>query len=296
VGTTAWADAIDHGFFIIFDLAMGGNYPDGECGCTAPASATTSGATMSVAYVAAYEEGGNSTPTATATATGEISGYDGLCLVNQNVVNTEGNPMVVANCDGDPGEEWSPYTDGTVRVQGGCLDVVSAGTTTGTDVDWYPCNGTAAQDWTAESNGELVNPNSGLCLTVPGGNTSSRLDIETCTDTTDQQWKLPTGTGSTGSGSTVTAANYARQWKLARVHERELRRQPDRASGGPLRLGRLGQRHRHDSVPARLAYRHPIRDHRRERDGRLADLDLQHPGDRLAGAVGQPDAVRDLHD
>jgi hypothetical protein len=134
---------------------------------------------MSVAYVAAYEEGGNSTP------------------------------MVVANCDGDPGEEWSPYTDGTVRVQGGCLDVVSAGTTSGTDVDWYPCNGTAAQDWTAESNGELVNPNSGLCLTVPGGNTSSRLDIETCTDATDQQWKLPTGTSSTGSGSTITAANYA---------------------------------------------------------------------------------------
>jgi hypothetical protein len=233
VGTTAWEDAIDHGFFIIFDLAMGGNYPDGECGCTAPASATTSGATMSVAYVAAYEEGGNSTPTATATATGEISGYDGLCVANQNVVNTEGNPMVVANCDGDPGEEWSPYTDGTVRVQGGCLDVVSAGTTSGTDVDWYPCNGTAAQDWTAESNGELVNPNSGLCLTVPGGNTSSRLDIETCTDATDQQWKLPTGTSSTGSGSTVTAANYA-------AASSGVATQPTSDAGGGDNVGWLG--------------------------------------------------------
>ena len=47
----------------------------------------------------------------------------------------------------------------------------SAGTTSGTDVDWYPCNGTAAQDWTHQSNGELVNPSSGLCLTDPGGNT-----------------------------------------------------------------------------------------------------------------------------
>src|SRR5580693_2011042 len=60
VGTTAWQEAIDHGFFIIFDLAMGGNYPDGECGCTAPTSATSSGASMSVGYVAVYEEGGNS--------------------------------------------------------------------------------------------------------------------------------------------------------------------------------------------------------------------------------------------
>src|ERR1700728_2297553 len=63
VGTTAWQDAIDHGFYIIFDLAMGGNYPNGEFNCTTPTSATTSGASMSVQYVAVYEEGGNSTPT-----------------------------------------------------------------------------------------------------------------------------------------------------------------------------------------------------------------------------------------
>ena len=31
VGTAAWQQAIDHGFFIIFDLAIGGNYPDGIC-------------------------------------------------------------------------------------------------------------------------------------------------------------------------------------------------------------------------------------------------------------------------
>ena len=76
--------------------------------------------------------------------------------------------------------------------------MVSAGTTSGTDVDWYPCNGTAAQGWKPQSNGELVNPSSGLCLTDPGGNTSARLDIETCTGATDQQWTLPTGSGSGG--------------------------------------------------------------------------------------------------
>ncbi len=90
VGTTAWQQAIDHGFFIIFDLAMGGNYPNGICNCTTPTSATTSGASMSVAYVAVYEQGGNSTPTATATATGQVTGINGLCLTNQNALNTEG--------------------------------------------------------------------------------------------------------------------------------------------------------------------------------------------------------------
>jgi len=207
VGTTAWQEAIDHGFFIIFDLAMGGNYPDGECDCTAPTSATSTTATMSVQYVAVYEEGGNSTPTATATASGAITGIDGLCVANQDVVNTEGNPMVVSSCDGDPAEQWSVYSDGTLRVQGGCLDVVGAGTTSGTDVDWYPCNGTVAQDWSYQSDGELINPNSGLCLTDPGGDTSSRLDIETCAGTAGQQWTLP-ATSSSGT-LTVTAADYA---------------------------------------------------------------------------------------
>jgi F5/8 type C domain/Ricin-type beta-trefoil lectin domain/Putative Ig domain len=208
VGTTAWQEAIDHGFFIIFDLAMGGNYPNGICNCTTPTAATSSGASMSVAYVAVYEEGGNSTPTSTPTASGQVPGINGLCLGNQNSLNTEGNPMVVSSCAADAGQEWSPYTDGTLRTQGGCLDVVSAGTTSGTDVDWYPCNGTAAQNWTHQSNGELVNPNSGLCLTDPGGNTTARLDIETCTDSAEQQWTLPSGGGS---GDTVTVTNPGSQ-------------------------------------------------------------------------------------
>ena len=200
VGTAAWQAAIDHGFFIIFDLAMGGNYPNGICGCTSPTSATTSGASMSVGYVAVYEQGGNSTPAGTATATGPLTGQNANCLTNQNSLNTEGNPIFLSGCNGSAGQQWSPYTDGTLRVQGGCLDVVSAGTTSGTAVDWYACNGTAAQGWTHQSNGELVNPSSGLCLTDPGGNTGSRLDIETCTGAADQQWTLPTGSGGGGGG------------------------------------------------------------------------------------------------
>jgi hypothetical protein len=206
VGTTAWQDAIDHGFYIIFDLAMGGNYPDGICDCTAPTSATTSGGTMSVQYVAVYEEGGNSTPTATATASGQITGIDGLCLTNESSLNTEGNPMEVSSCNGSSGQQWSVYSDSTLRTEGGCLDVVGAGTSSGTDVDWYPCNGTVAQTWTHESNGELVNPNSGLCLTDPGGDTSSRLDIETCAASAEQLWTLPTSTANT-----VTVTNPGSQ-------------------------------------------------------------------------------------
>jgi hypothetical protein len=208
VGTTAWEDAIDHGFYIIFDLAMGGNYPDGICDCTAPTSATTSGGTMSVQYVAVYEEGGNSTPTATATASGQVTGIDGLCLTNENSLNTEGNAMEVSSCNGSAGQQWSVYSDSTLRTEGGCLDVVGAGTSSGTAVDWYPCNQTVAQTWTYESDGELVNPNSGLCLTDPGGDTSDTLDIATCAASAGQLWTLPT---STSTANTVTVTNPGSQ-------------------------------------------------------------------------------------
>ena len=59
VGTKAWTRAVDHGFSIILDLAIGGKYPDSTCHCTAPSAATTSGAAMSVRYVRVYRGTGS---------------------------------------------------------------------------------------------------------------------------------------------------------------------------------------------------------------------------------------------
>jgi hypothetical protein len=77
VGTSTWQAAVDHGFFLILDLAIGGAYPNAICGCSSPTSTTSSGAAMSVGYVAVYETSGSSasptptpTPTPTATSTG----------------------------------------------------------------------------------------------------------------------------------------------------------------------------------------------------------------------------------
>jgi hypothetical protein len=76
VGTAAWQAAVDHGFFLILEVGIGGNYPDGQCNCTTPSGQTTSGAAMSVASVAVYTSTGSGTspqpspaPTPTASAT-----------------------------------------------------------------------------------------------------------------------------------------------------------------------------------------------------------------------------------
>jgi Carbohydrate binding module (family 6)/Glycosyl hydrolases family 16 len=60
VGTSAWQAAVDHGFFLILDVAVGGGYPDGVCGCSSPTIATSSGAAMTVSDVAVYTTTGSS--------------------------------------------------------------------------------------------------------------------------------------------------------------------------------------------------------------------------------------------
>ncbi|MBB4683584.1 glycoside hydrolase family 16 protein [Amycolatopsis jiangsuensis] len=48
VSAETWKAAVDHGFFAIFDVAIGGSYPNKVCGCTSPDANITSGAGMSI--------------------------------------------------------------------------------------------------------------------------------------------------------------------------------------------------------------------------------------------------------
>ena len=54
VGQAAWTAAVDHGFSILLDVAVGGAYPSIQCGCTAPDDQTSSQGTMAVRYVRVY--------------------------------------------------------------------------------------------------------------------------------------------------------------------------------------------------------------------------------------------------
>jgi beta-glucanase (GH16 family) len=55
VGAATWDQAVDHGFSIILDVAIGGQYPDERCGCFTPTSYTNSYATMRVRSVTVYQ-------------------------------------------------------------------------------------------------------------------------------------------------------------------------------------------------------------------------------------------------
>ena len=54
VAAAAWRRAVDHGLRIIFDLAIGGGYPDAACTCQTPTGATTPDGTLNVGGVSAW--------------------------------------------------------------------------------------------------------------------------------------------------------------------------------------------------------------------------------------------------
>jgi beta-glucanase (GH16 family) len=54
IGPAAWTAAIDHGFSILLNVAVGGAFPDAQCGCTTPDGRTSSQGTMTVRYVKVF--------------------------------------------------------------------------------------------------------------------------------------------------------------------------------------------------------------------------------------------------
>jgi hypothetical protein len=192
VGTSTWQAAYDHNLSIIFDLAMGGGYPNGVCNCTSPSSSTTSGGTMSVAYVAAYTTTGSGGGGGTGT-TGAITGYEGLCVDVRGANPANFTPVQVYTCNGTNAQQWTVVEAGsTLQALGGCMDINGGGTANGTTVDLYSCNDTGAQVFIPQSNGELYNPQSGKCLDDTGyGGSGTQLQIWTCDDTSNQIWHLP---------------------------------------------------------------------------------------------------------
>ncbi|TMR22970.1 coagulation factor 5/8 type domain protein [Nonomuraea zeae] len=62
VGLAAWRDAVQHGFYLRFDLAIGGSLPDAVAGRTTPTAATASGGVLSVDSVSVARKAGTTPP------------------------------------------------------------------------------------------------------------------------------------------------------------------------------------------------------------------------------------------
>jgi ricin-type beta-trefoil lectin protein/glycosyl hydrolase family 12 len=129
---------------------------------------------------------------ASTTATGQVVGYEGLCLDDRGASTAEYNPIQVYTCNGTDAQQWTVESNNTLEVLGMCLDVDGAGTANGTLVDLYTCNGTGAQVWEPQADGALLNPNSGKCLDDTGyGGSGTQVQIWSCSGNDNQSWTLP---------------------------------------------------------------------------------------------------------
>jgi Carbohydrate binding module (family 6) len=126
VGTSTWEAAVDHGFFLILDVAIGGAYPNGVCDCSTPTSSTSSGASMGVNYVAVYTTSGSgSSPSpspSASTSTTPPSGAECTTTATSDISadcynSTQGNIDVTAatgdtNPSGVDGNQVAQLTNG----------------------------------------------------------------------------------------------------------------------------------------------------------------------------------------
>jgi hypothetical protein len=129
------------------------------------------------------------------TAYGPVdSGLSGECMDAYGSSNgaSPGQSVAINNCNGNPAQDWTVWSDGTIRVWNMCMD--TTGDSAGALVELEDCDGAASQDWVPQSNGSLENKASGLCLSDFGVTTPPgiSLDMDTCDGTPDeQQWTLP---------------------------------------------------------------------------------------------------------
>ncbi|MDV7217049.1 ricin-type beta-trefoil lectin domain protein [Streptomyces prunicolor] len=176
VGGNTWA--FNKPFFLILNLAVGGDWP-GD-----PNSATAFPAQLLVDSVSV---------TTSDTATGvAIKGLAGKCVDVNGASSANGTAVQLYDCNGSAAQQWTVGSDGTIRALGKCLDVNAGGTADGTKVQLYDCNGSAAQQWAVSSANDIVNPQANKCLDVTG-NTSANgtpLQIWTCSGGANQKWTV----------------------------------------------------------------------------------------------------------
>jgi F5/8 type C domain/Glycosyl hydrolases family 16 len=100
VDATTWANAVDHPFFIIYDLAMGGGFPAAFGG--GPNASTVSGGQMNIDWVAVYNKGPGSTTSPPPSGTNIAQGRTATSSSNENSTLGPANAV-----DGNTGTRWS---------------------------------------------------------------------------------------------------------------------------------------------------------------------------------------------
>jgi Ricin-type beta-trefoil lectin domain/Putative Ig domain len=121
------------------------------------------------------------------------SGIAGMCLKDPNNAAVNGTQIQISPCSGRASERWTMEPDGTLRINGKCLDVAGASKLDGAKIDIFTCQSADAnQHWAIGSNGELFSLNSGRCVADPGDSTTNGTGLvqEDCYGRAGEIWAV----------------------------------------------------------------------------------------------------------
>ncbi|MFC9295503.1 LamG-like jellyroll fold domain-containing protein [Streptomyces sp. NPDC057011] len=109
----------------------------------------------------------------------------------------DGTKVQIWDCNeigGGLAQKFEVRGDGTVRIQGKCMDAKDAGTANSTLIQAVTCHDHPAQQFLPRADGSLYNPVSGRCVDLDHGNTTNgvQLWLYDCNSSPAQRWTIPT--------------------------------------------------------------------------------------------------------
>jgi hypothetical protein len=116
------------------------------------------------------------------------SPFNGMCMT----LDADHTAVVAWKCNpGASSQQWTGYSDGTLRINGRCLGVTGPGT--GAKAEVAACTGAASQKWriaqvSFNDFGSIVNTGTGTALTDPGGSTTNGTRLVMGPDNGDQTY------------------------------------------------------------------------------------------------------------
>ncbi|MCX4696300.1 ricin-type beta-trefoil lectin domain protein [Streptomyces sp. NBC_01408] len=116
------------------------------------------------------------------------------CADNDHSRTEDGNKIQIADCNGTGAQSFRIRDDGSVQVQGKCLNAVNGGTANGTLLELMTCNGGTGQQFLPRADNSLYNPVSGRCVDLDRFNTTTgtQLWLYDCNHSDAQRWTIPT--------------------------------------------------------------------------------------------------------
>ncbi|SDT25471.1 glycoside hydrolase family 16 protein [Actinoplanes derwentensis] len=173
----------DHPFFIILNVAVGGNWPG------SPDASTSFPQTMLVDWVR-VSAWNDSTPAPTGNAL--KSNLNGRCIDIPAGNTADGTRLQMYDCNGLAPQKWTFNSDGTLRAMGKCMDPAGGALANGTPIQLVTCNGNPVQRFTLSGAGDLVNISANRCVDIVENNSANgaRLQLWDCAGTPNQKWAV----------------------------------------------------------------------------------------------------------